>query len=546
MNLMKYSVLETEKKLNHIIKNQSLDADSTDFGGFYSVDFGLISKQCGIEAYIPIVLYYCKDSQYYKNEKILDIATNMLTHLATNLNSDGTANYFACNFFSAPDTAFITLNLARAYKIIEATTPKEIEYKEFLFEELQHLGNGILTAGFHTPNHRWVMSAALSLVNSIDPQQAYIDLINDFLVEGIDCNEDGEYTERSAGGYNEINNRAMIILAQELGKVELLEHVRKNLLLMLSFYHDDFSIFTENSTRQDKGQLIFADRYIYQYLYTGYILKDEYLISIGVKILNDCIAHSREFPITPEFFMLFAPIFENMAKEATDDIFNVNRHFKDSKILRLTQDDIHMWVIEDAPACLFIKYKEIEFYLKGGINFFNCRHLMMQNITKVNDTYELSYQGTGGYYLPYGSYQGTSNWDEMILSNRKRTTTLEVNVKMIIEKCPNGFKIRICTNGCDDSTIRLEFGIVPNVLVKGDTYTMPAISGADFIASSGDVKLYDGNDTLKIGPAFAVNDIRKGLFGSVPPSKDCFNLYFNDTTNFDRTFFITTEKSNSL
>ena len=50
----------------------------------------------------------------------------------------------------------------------------------------------------------------------------------------------GEYAERSAGGYNEINNRALLILAQDLGKTELLEYVRRNLEMMPVFYHTDF------------------------------------------------------------------------------------------------------------------------------------------------------------------------------------------------------------------------------------------------------------------------------------------------------------------
>ena len=50
--------------------------------------------------------------------------------------------------------------------------------------------------------------------------------------------------------------------------------------------------------------------------------------------------------------------------------------------------------------------------------------------------------------------------------------------------------------------------------------------------------MFDGKDTVSVGPGFAVNDVIKGLFGAVPASEDRFNLYFNDVTNFDRRFSI--------
>ena len=45
-----------------------------------------------------------------------------------------------------------------------------------------------------------------------------------YLAEGIDCNEDGEYAERSAAIYNCVNNNAMIDLEPAPG--------RKNILTM--------------------------------------------------------------------------------------------------------------------------------------------------------------------------------------------------------------------------------------------------------------------------------------------------------------------------
>ncbi|MEG0897908.1 MAG: hypothetical protein RSF73_10220, partial [Ruthenibacterium sp.] len=122
--------------------------------------------------------------------------------LANHLHEDGTVDYHLCNFHSAPDTAFITLALAKPAMLIDAKTPAEIAFKEKLYDTLRRIGEGLKHEGFHTPNHRWVISAALSLLNTLMPDEGYLVRINQYLSEHIDCNDDGEFAERSAGGRN--------------------------------------------------------------------------------------------------------------------------------------------------------------------------------------------------------------------------------------------------------------------------------------------------------------------------------------------------------
>ena len=67
---------------------------------------------------------------------------------------------------------------------------------------------------------------------------------NTYLKEGIDCNEDGEFSEKSAGNYNRINNDAMILLSQVTGDTTYEQHVLRNLRMMLTYIEPDGSIFT--------------------------------------------------------------------------------------------------------------------------------------------------------------------------------------------------------------------------------------------------------------------------------------------------------------
>ncbi|MFR2870511.1 MAG: hypothetical protein ACLTCJ_09740 [Gemmiger formicilis] len=85
------------------------------------------------------------------------------------------------------------------------------------------------------------------------------------LKEGNDCNEDGEYAERSAYNYNRINNDAMIMLAVATGDESYYAPVR-NLEMMLTYIDPDDSIFTNNSTRWDMGKKIYPREYYLEYL----------------------------------------------------------------------------------------------------------------------------------------------------------------------------------------------------------------------------------------------------------------------------------------
>ncbi len=540
MNGQIAAIRACEGELEFILKNQCNDKNKLEYGGYYNPEFGVVSRQCGQQTIIPTVLYFEKKSKYYKDPVALKCADLMLEHIINNANDDGTLDYFACNFHSAPDTAFVVLNLVRAYRAIDAITQDEKKFKEKMQAVLINLGKGILSGGFHTPNHRWVISAALSLLNSVQPCDMYTKRINEFLAEGIDCNEDGEFTERSAGGYNEINNRALLILAQELNMPNLLHHVKRNLYLMLGFINDDYSIFTENSTRQDKGNTIYAEKYAYQYLLCGYLLKDENLRAIGVKFLNECIEKSRPFPYWPDYYNDTPEIFENLPSAADDKIFDVERLYKQSGILRLTNDGIKIWVVENQPTFMFVKYKKIDFYIKGGVNFFDSRHITVQNITDTKDGFEMTFDAAGRYYLPIENYSGEALWGDMRRELRSKTPEIELKIKVKITKTQRGFSLNIIAGGCEYSTVRFEIGMRPNVILRGENFTVPTNAGGSLIAKGGFVTINDGENTLKLGPSFADNDITKGLFGSIEPSKDRFNLFFNAQTCFEKTIVIET------
>jgi len=115
---------------------------------------------------------------------------------------------------------------------------------------------GMIGRGFHTPNHRWVVCSALAQAQALFPDLAAREYVDSILAEGIDINADGKYSERSTGIYTAVCNRSLRFMVDNLGKPELLDHVRKSLDFMAHLFHHDGTVVTSISNRQDRGQRV--------------------------------------------------------------------------------------------------------------------------------------------------------------------------------------------------------------------------------------------------------------------------------------------------
>lgn len=148
------------------------------------------------------------------------------------------------------------------------------DQEENLFVRIDRIieaaAHGMMEGGFHTPNHRWAIASSLIECAVIYEDENMRRCAEQYLSEGIDCNSDGEYSEKSAGNYNRVNNDAMITLAEVTGDSSYEEYVIRNLRMMLHYWEPDGSVFTANSARFDKDLLMYPTDY-----YTEYMLMAE-------------------------------------------------------------------------------------------------------------------------------------------------------------------------------------------------------------------------------------------------------------------------------
>ena len=112
---------------------------------------------------------------------------------------------------------------------------------------------GMLTGGFHTPNHRWVIASALVQAHALFPDLDVAATVDAYLAEGIDVDAEGLFIERSIGVYDAVNDRSWLLIAERRECPEALDAVARNLDLDLHFLHADGTAETGLSRRQDYG-----------------------------------------------------------------------------------------------------------------------------------------------------------------------------------------------------------------------------------------------------------------------------------------------------
>ncbi len=205
-------------------------------------------------------------SKYFRSTDLAEPMLAGLRYMLKAQHADGTVDYYATNFHSPPDLAFILEGTCPAYALLRASPVREFapviaELATFI----KRAADALVVGGVHTPNHRWVVCAALAWVNALFPDPRYGARIDQWLAEGIDLDPDGQYTEKSTTVYSPIVNRALITVARFLDRPALLEPVRKNLEMTLFYVHPDGEVVTEASRRQDRATRGSMARYYYSY-----------------------------------------------------------------------------------------------------------------------------------------------------------------------------------------------------------------------------------------------------------------------------------------
>ena len=423
-------------------------------------------------------------SEYYKSKVVPERLHQFIDILLKEQYEDGTLDAGG-NRQSPPDTAFILEYICPAAAILNADKKTDTALKDKLKKFILNAGKAMVTGGVHTPNHRWVVCAALASINDLYPDPAYVKRIDEWLAEGIDCNEDGHYSERS-GIYSAVIDKALITVGRLLNRPKLLDIVSKNLTTY--FYHTESNgdLITLDSRRQDQFMNLKVTKFYLQYrfmaIYTNNVLfaymvnTIEKLPEFNTDILSDSLG----------FFMEKSTLRKPVPVEGKG-INDFEKFFAISNLARIKRGktSITLFGGNDQPVQIvsgrssnpnFLTYRKgnaILKYMRLSTSFFRMGYFSSEGIVKEGNKYILTETKEADYYQPLaekfrkadGDYTlsespDTRFWNKMEFGSRtksnvkKQITVIEIteengalsldfkvdgppNVEITIEMCFN-------------------------------------------------------------------------------------------------------------
>ena len=223
------------------------------YRGIFPDEYGLYYVATGvgiIDSFVSVFLQ--PQSKFHKNPLMIERAKLAAETLVREQSPDGNIDNPITNFNSPADTAFAVRGLCPITLLASRAGVREVPAMVEPF--LKRAGAGLTKGGIHTPNHRWVLCAALAQLHELYQDPSYVRRIDQWIAEGIDMDPDGQYNERSTYVYNPITDAALVVIADKLKRPALLDYVRRNLDSMMYLIHPGYEVVTEISRRQDLNQ----------------------------------------------------------------------------------------------------------------------------------------------------------------------------------------------------------------------------------------------------------------------------------------------------
>lgn len=540
-------IRSAERRVDHFLTTQVNMPGNRMDGGMVSDDVVDVKPTVYVLAN-AVALYLNPDSRYYKSEKLMRAMDRAMDFVARNQRENGTVDYTCCNFYSAPDTSFSFKRLIAAYRLLvkfEDRADTAVLQQKYL-AVMRRAAEGIRDGGFHTPNHRWgICAALLQAANLFAGEKEFAQSLKDraaqYLNEGIDGSKDGEYAERSTGNYNAVVNNAMMAVYQETGDSEYLGYVERNLCMMQTYIEPDDTVFTQNSTRQDQGKRMYMDKYFYQYLYMAEcpFVPEERRAEFDAaahKIICDNMERGDEAPDCLHILMRHDEMYSHHFTHY-GFLTTCRKYYEDAGVLRVKKENYAYTVMRGKSDFLYFNIKGMELYVKIGESYCEIRNFIPTHLEVSEHGCELSARANGWYYLPWKEKPDTSDWWKMDNSKRERLISSVLDTVVSIEELEDGISLRVHTEGIDHLPLRLEICIPAGTVVDNSHFSLEASAGQGMILRD-DMAELSGNDRIvAFGPGFGEHEF-KGHYSGEEKNTAGYTIFCNAYTPVEKTVTI--------
>lgn len=526
-----------DASLAALMSKQIRDENDPRFGGFWTGEFHVEPRESGFLLGRLVTVYATPASRWHLHPDVQRAIEALLVYMERHQRPDGCFDLSPCNFASPPDTAFMVNAMLNGWWLLEKCDAPEADFiRAPMLRLMDRAADGIAAGGFHTPNHRWAISACLKSLEKITGRAELGARADQYLREGLDVNADGEFAERSAGNYNQVNDDQMIRLYLATGDKTFLEAAAKNLEMMYAYFDPDGSLFTNNSTRQDMGWKVYADTYFILYLLTGYLLGRRELGAMAAWIFTDCVRRGAT-PPGVEWLLLF-PDMDGWGASAdfVPPITRYDRLFPDSDIARIREGAWSCTLLRGKPNCLYFQHGSFSVYLSIYANLCDRRNFLADTLERTPDGYRMTAHAAGWYYLPFREPPATSDWWAMDNPHtREKIEGMPLDTTLEIVKQPDGVDLRIATTGVDQLPLRMEFAFLPGGYVRTEHFLQAARAGECVTVLDGGVEAVGpGGEAIRLGPAFAEHNVQNRMGGAYPLSAGHYTVFFTAYTPVNR------------
>jgi hypothetical protein len=508
--------------------------------------------------------YCAPESSYFKSRELLPLLETEADKLLAAQHPDGTID--SGNLYSPPDTGFVVQTVCAALAVLQRMyLPQLSSINNKLGKFVLAAGEALSTGGIHTPNHRWVVSSALAQLNALFPSAKYVNRIDDWLGEGVFCDADGQFEERSTGIYSRVVDNALITIARLLHRPELLDVVRRNLDMTIFYMHPNGELETVGSRRQDQTMAAWISNYYLQYRYMAN--KDKNRQFAAVARLAEQIGLDRAEAKIPLIEFLEEPLYRQQLPDPEPLPSDYARLFSNSVLARIRRGETSATVYggSDWPLGVasglasnptffnFRKGKAVLESVRMIPNFFSEGAFRSEGMKVEQNRYLLHQDIHVPYYQPLpkhlrnpqGDYPltpaGSRFWSKLNFPQRQKSNIQTLEQKVTVTENSGAFELAFDVGNHDRVPVTIELSFRRDGELEGiePGATRPNL----FFLRQGTGRFSVGNDVITFGPGQADHEMIRMEGASFeapqrPSPPDRYKVYITGFTPFRKTLTI--------
>ena len=416
----------------------------------------------------------------------------------------GLIDLYSANYDSAPDAAFAVQVLAAMYEQAHDTDPALDTALANVETFIRRAVAGILTGGFHTPNHRWVICSALAQAAALFPDLDVREVVESYLAEGFDIDTEGTYIERSVGVYDAVTNRSLLLLADRWPDAAVnaaaYAAVQANLDFDLHLLHADGTAETGLSRRQDYGTRTVPAGLIACYLHSA-IRSDNAAFASAARWLWTQADQPGDFWAAYVLQSVGAPTHTPIALPT-----HYTRFYPLNRVWRVRRGPLSASAFADTTRLLTLVYGAAELAsLKISQSYFGVGRFIGDEIETDDEGVLLRSRGDHfpyrpAYELPLGRPVPPDQWDAL---KTERALNWVPRAESILRVIPveGGLDLHYRTlDGLDDVTAQVALDFPAGGIWETDDTALITQPGQIIFLKAGAGRMRFGHDSIEISP----------------------------------------------